>query len=143
MRHLLSIKCTISRMLKVEYLEANELGRGYSLMIKAPFHTQSKLDCTHAIGIALKTRDIDEMRYWSWSIRRYQLFKVIIWSTCLMYILLLAISWSYKLISRYSERKSNFVSGDGVDEMAYLLQSLVPYMIIYRPSCTLLSRSNL
>lgn len=62
-RHLLSIKCTISRMLKVEYLEANELGRGYSLMIKAPFHTQSKLDCTHAIGIALKTRDVDEMRY--------------------------------------------------------------------------------
>lgn len=32
-------------------------------MIKAPFHTQSKLDCTHAIGIALKTRDVDEMRY--------------------------------------------------------------------------------
>lgn len=37
-RYFLFIKCIIFRMLKVEYLEVNELGRGYSFMIKVFFY---------------------------------------------------------------------------------------------------------
>lgn len=109
-------------------------------MIKATLHTQSKLDCTYAIVIDLKTRDIDEMRYWRlvllWSIRRYQLFKVIIWSTYLIYIL----SFGNFLILQANQSLFRTIKQFCVRRWCWwnvLLQSLMPYIIIYRPSCAL------